>query len=78
MINLEKHSRLFYLKIDLPFGGVEKINDPKFYFIPQNDFCDLATELDFKSMSLYFSVVLLWKFYTRILFCGMVRVFSVS
>jgi hypothetical protein len=46
--------------MDLPFGGVEKIKEPKFSLIPQNDLCDLATELDFMSTSLYFSVVLLW------------------
>jgi len=56
------------LKIDLPFGGVENINDPRFYLIPQ-DLCDFATELDFKSISLYFYVVLLCSWSTKIRFC---------
>jgi hypothetical protein len=46
-ISLEKKSRsLSNLKIVRPFGGVENIKEPKFYFIPQ-DLWDFATEQDF-------------------------------
>jgi len=61
IINLEKKQSplsLSNLKIDLPFGGVEKIKEPRFSLIP-HDLCDFATEQDLNSISLYFSVVLL-------------------
>lgn len=76
--SFSKHSLLQrFLKLYLPLGGVAKINEPRFY-LKCEDLSDFFVELYGLSKSTFFSVVLLWNCWSKILVCWIVEFFSVS